>query len=214
MYALKEMTTRLTGGLLLLVGLVGVLPLDAQAQGRWQQTAVVGTPILDDQVSRVFLDTLSSVILRNPTAIAFKREPGDENTISFDELDNQLLDEGFDLSSANFMIISYKFEADQQGFRQNIEDIYFLYRPEGGSDIDTPIFYVAADQPMINSILVSKGTVNRLNQAVIVPFLDQMGFHQLQEAQILQVGNRIIRDVGASEDERRMLLQTIRKFLY
>lgn len=133
---------------------------------------------------------------------------------SFRTLEDDLFSEGLDFSSANRVFLTYKLQADQRGFRSEIQDIYFIYRPEGYEDVDTPIFYVRGDEPAVRRMILSGGTQMLTNEAAFEPFYDQLLFHKLEESTVVAVGGRVIRDPERAEAERERLLATVRRFTY
>lgn len=182
----------------------------AHAQARWLQTVQVIAPVDELGITGVFRDSLIQVVQRGA---AVRREP-DGSVASFRTLEDDLFSEGLDFSSANRVFLTYKLQADQRGFRSEIQDIYFIYRPEGYEDVDTPIFYVRGDEPAVRRMILSGGTQMLTNEAAFEPFYDQLLFHKLEESTVVAVGGRVIRDPERAEAERERLLATVRRFTY
>lgn len=191
-----------------------VLAIPVQAQSRWLKTVEVITPVSDEQITGPLLDSLVTVASRND--IPVKRSPEDEEEISMQQLDNQLLDEGLDYSSATHVFVTYQYEASQLGLTTNILDMYFIFRPAGGFDEnDIPILYLDATHPSIRNTLISSGTQLRVNEAAFLPFWDQLMINKLpQESQVVAEGGEIIRDSEEAKAVKAQLLATIRKFMY
>ena len=196
--------------LLLLLGFLCVAVPEAHAQARWLQTVQVIAPVDDFGVTGVFRDSLTQVIQRGAPV---QREP-DGPALSFRRLEDALFSDGLDFTSANRVFITYRLEASQRGFRSEIQDVYFIYRPEGYEDVDTPIFYVRGDDPAVRRMILSGGTQSLTNEAAFEPFYDQLMFHKLGESTVVTVGGRVIRDPERAAAERERLLDTVRRFMY
>ena len=200
-------------GALAALALVVLSAAPAQAQSRWLKTIEVITPVNEDLITSALLDTLVTVIDRND--IAVKRSPEDEAETSLEELDNQILDEGLDYSSATHVFITYQYEATQLGLDTNILSMYFIFRPFEGNENDIPILYLDATHPSVRNTLISNGTQLRVNEAAFLPFWDQLMINKLpSESQLVAVGGEIIRDPAEAEQEKAQLLNTIRQFMY
>ena len=144
-----------------------------------------------------------------------KRAPEDEAEVSLEELDNQILDEGLDYSSATHVFITYQYEATQLGLETDILSMYFIFRPFEGNENDIPILYLDATHPSVRNTLVSNGTQLRVNEAAFLPFWDQLMINKLpSESQLVTVGGEIIRDPEEAAQEKAQLLNTIRQFMY
>lgn len=194
----------------LLLAAIALAPA-ASAQTRWLQTVQVIAPVDEYRVTGALLDSLVHAAERG--GVTVKREPEDAAR-SFRALEDDLLREGYDFSSANRVFISYRLEATQRGFVSEIQDLHFIYRPEGYEDIDVPILYLDAREAPVRRVLVSGGTRQLQNQAAFEPFYDQLLFHQLADASVVSVGGRVVRDPQEARAEKERLLATIRRFLY
>lgn len=184
---------------------------DVHAQARWLQTVQVIVPVDDFSVTGVFRDSLTQVIQRGGATL--RREP-DSVPISFRALEDGLFEEGLDFTSANRVFLTYRLEASQRGFRSEIQDIYFIYRPEGFDDVDLPIFYVDGNDPAVRRLILSGGTQMFANEAAFEPFYDQLAFHQLENSTVVAISGRVIRDPERAAAERERLLATVRRFMY
>lgn len=196
--------------LLALGALLWTVP-EAHAQARWLQTVQVIVPVDDFSATGVFRDSLTQVIQRG--GVTLRREP-DGVPVSFRALEDGLFEEGLDFTSANQAFLTYKLEASQRGFRSEIQDIYFIYRPEGFDDVDLPIFYVKGDDPAVRRLILSGGTQMLTNEAAFEPFYDQLAFHQLENSTVVAISGRVIRDPERAAAERERLLATVRRFMY
>ena len=193
-----------------------MLPQFAVAQQQddtqWRQTVQVLTTVEDDGATGAFLDSLVAVVERENMEVM--RSEDNEARTSFAQLEDEILSEGVDFSSANRVFISYKFEAGRRGFRTVIEDMYFIYRPESGADMDISIMYVDLTQPELMNLLYNSGMQLRTNEVALVPFHEQLQFHNLNDSELVALGGDIIRDEHEAERERQRVLRTVRNFLY
>ncbi|MCB0719802.1 MAG: hypothetical protein KDD65_15245 [Bacteroidetes bacterium] len=184
----------------------------AQGQSRWQQTVQAITPVRSQHITGALLDSLIAVSERSDVHV--RRSPDDATDHSITELEDILIDEGLDITSANRMFVTYRYEADQRSFKTDILELYFIYRPEEYEDADTPIALVDATQPVVRNMLVSNGTTLATNEAVFEPFWDQLRLHQLEDGTVVKVGNKVIRDEDEAAREKQKILSIIRRFLY
>lgn len=195
-------------------------PQAAQAQARWLQTVQIIVPVEQEKATGALLDTLAASMERGDELPLF-RTPEKQGAVSFAELQNSLLNEGLDVTSANNVFVTYRFEADRQGFKETIENLFFIYRPEGMEDTDIPVFYVDATDPAVKKLFMDSGTTLRINEAAFHPFREQLQFAALMseyggqaDQMLVTVGDRVIRDEGEAQEERRRLIATIRRFSY
>ena len=200
------------GPLLLAVLFFGTSITSADAQSRWQQTVQVITPVVPDEITGALLDSLVQVVDRN--SVPVRRTPDDEEEYSVRDLSDRLLDEGLDVTSANQMFITYRYEADARSFKSDIVDLQFIYRPVEYEDADVPILSVDAMHPIVKNMLVANGTRLESNEAVFEPFWDQLRMHQLEDGRVVMVGGKILRDDAEAEHEKQRILGIIRHFLY
>jgi hypothetical protein len=194
--------------------LAGLLPgtAQAQSQSRWLRTVQVITPVNDREVTGILLDTLMTVIERR--SLPVQRSPDDAETQSFSQLEQALLDEGLDVTSATQVFITYRYESTQQGFSAQILDLYFIYRSTEFEEADIPILYLDATDPVIQNIMVNSGVKSEVNEAVIRPFIEQLSINQLMGSTVVKVGERIIRDEKVADYEKRRLMAIIREKSY
>lgn len=195
-----------------LVLMFALTPADMVAQSRWQQTVQAITPVRVEHITGALLDSLIAVSSRSD--VKMRRSPDDDTNHSIAELEDLLYDEGLDVTSANQMFVTYRYEADQRSFKTDILELYFIYRPVEYEDSDTPIAVIDATQPVVRNMLVSNGTTLAANEAVFEPFWDQLRLHQLEDGTIVKVGNKIIRDEGQAAAEKAKILTIIQRFLY
>jgi len=184
----------------------------SSAQSRWQQTVQAITPVVQDEITGALLDSLIEVTGR--TGVPVRRSPDDSAEHTIRELSDLLLDEGLDVTSANQVFITYKYEADPRSFSSEIVELYFIYRPVEYEDADTPIAIVDATNPIVRNMLVANGTRLEANEAVFEPFWDQLRLHQLENGTIVKVGGKILRDEAEAAREKERLLKIIQQFLY
>lgn len=181
-------------------------------QSRWQQTVQAITPVVQGEITGALLDSLVQVAGRRD--VPMRRSPDDQSEHSVTELSDLLLDEGLDVTSANQVFITYKYEADPRSFSSEITELYFIYRPEEYEDTDTPIAIVDATHPVVRNMLVANGTRLESNEAVFEPFWDQLRLHQLEHGTIVKVGSKILRDEADAAREKQRILKIIQRFLY
>ena len=196
---------------LLITVLLALAAPASMGQGRWAQTVQVVTPVAQDGAMAVLLDSLSNLGARG--AITVRRAP-EATATSYRALQNELLRDGLDITSANQVFISYHLEASQRGFSSSIQHFYFIYRPDGYEAIDLPILQVDAGEPAVQRLLLTGGTTLEHNQAAFEPFVEQVSFARLEESAVVSVGGRVIRDAEQGREERRRLLTTIMRFMY
>lgn len=205
-------------GVLVSVCLVGLLccvgARQAQAQ-RWLQTVEVVTPVEAAGPTGALLDTLTNVLRRQEQDLPLRREPDGPST-TFRELEEDLLSEGLDFSSANRLFINYRLEADERGYSEIIESLYFIYRPQQAGETDVPIFYLDMSNPQTREAVFDSGTRLHVNEAVFEPFRQQLTFPKLIQngSSLVSVGSRILRDSTAALREKERLMETIQRFSY
>lgn len=197
---------------LLVVVSTSIFGQDVAAQSRWKQTVQLVTPVRSGELGAALVDTLIAVIERND--IKVRRSYEDDTEYSITELEDLLLDEGFDVTSANQVFLTFLYEADPRRFSQEITEMYFIYRPEEYEDSDMSIMLVDATHPAVRNMLTSNGTRLNSNEAVFEPFWDQLRLHQLEEGTVVQVGDRVIRDEAIALAEKERIVGIIRQFLY
>ena len=197
--------------LLVVFTTIGIVQ-DAAAQSRWKQTVQLVTPVKSGELGAALVDTLVAVIHRND--IKVRRSYEDTTRYTALELEDMLLDEGFDITSANQVFLTFLYEADPRRFSDEITEMYFIYRPEEYEDSDVPILLVDATHPAVRNMLTSNGTTLEANEAVFEPFWDQLRLHQLEEGTVVQVGDRVIRDERIAVAEKERIIGIIRRFLY
>lgn len=188
---------------------------EAQAQGRWLRTVEIVAPVNDELATGALLDSL--VELAQSQNMQVRRAPTDQypDAVSFEVLQEQLLDDGLDVTSANRVFVTYRFEADERGFRSEVRRLYFIYRPDQAQDTDIPIFVVDGSHPDVHYLLTETGTQLRVNEAAFKPFIEQIKFTDLiGEGTIVRLGDEIVRDEEVAAAEERRLIQTIRRFMY
>ncbi|MEL6445775.1 MAG: hypothetical protein AAF089_13620 [Bacteroidota bacterium] len=208
---------------LALVALVAPLLL-AQAmlaQGNWRQTVEIIVPVErenEQNVTGVFLDSLVAYIETDDLQVRRDRE--DETTYTLAQIEDDLSYEGLFLSSANRVFITYRMEGNSRGFRSSIEEIFFIYRPDGEyADVDIPVLYVDGENTTLKRLLNNSGTNMRYNEAAFKPFRDQIAMHQLaktSDAVIVRYGENgqyVIYEEAESERERVRLVNVIRRFI-
>ena len=204
----------LSGGCVLAGLLIAalLLPATAHAQSRWLQNVELITPIKDEYVTRALLDSLTWAIQQDSAAL--RRTPEDPSAMTFTDLENQLFDDGLDFTSATYLFVGYRLEANQRQFKSDITHLYFIYRPDDAEGLDIPIVYLDGADPVVRRVLSESGTAMALNEASVQPFSEQLTFHKLPEGTVVSIGGRVIRDPKEAAAEKQRLLSTIRRFLF
>lgn len=199
----------------LLLGLLVLVPQEAQAQ-RWLQTTQVIAPIENEGPARALLDTLVNYLEREDSLMV-RRAPDQPTKYSAGELSNVLIDaEALDISSANNVFIDYRFAVDRDGFEENITALYFIFRPAGTGEEDIPIMYLnVKKEEWVQNVLKHKGTTLVTNEAALKPFLDQLAFARIvreKDAQIVEIGDRKVRE--GFDAKKRQLVDKITRLTY
>ncbi len=183
----------------------------AAGQARWLQHVQLVAPVEDDRATRTLLDSLAALFENE--SVDVRRAP-DAPRQSFRNLLMDLNRDGLDITSANRVFVRYRLEAGPRGLNSTILDLHFIYRPEGMDDVDYPVVYVDPSDPAIRRLIEHGGTRLRRNEAVVVPFAEQISFANLPDAIVVEVGGEVIRDEQEAARERERLMATIREFLY
>lgn len=191
---------------------LGAGPQAAGAQTQWRQRFQIIAPVEQNSVASALRDSIVDVSRRE--GVRLRREPKDASPLPIRQLEDELFNEGVDFSSANRMFLRYDFRAERGDLRRDIEELYFIYRPEGAQGNDVPIMAVDATEPHIARLLASSGVKLRTNEAALDSFRDQLMFHKLPDSQLVSLGGQVIRDPEEAERQRRRLLQTVERFLY
>jgi len=198
---------------LALVLFLFIMPRDAQAQ-RWLQTTQVIAPVEMDEPTQALLDTLVNVIDQSDSLMV-KRSPDSATRIPVSELENELLNSGIGLTSANNVFIDYRFEVNRDGFEESITELFFIFRPPGTGEEDIPIMYLSANDDWVRDVLRNKGTVLVTNEAALRPFGDQIAFAKIvrqRDARIVEIGDRTVRD--GFDAKKRQLVEKITRLTY
>ena len=219
MTTLSHMTplrAKITGGLaalatVLLAGLLG--PSAVQAQTEWKQTFQVITPIQENSPVSALRDSLVDVALREN--LSLRRGPDEESPRPVSQIEEELLSQGLDFTSANRLFIRYDFQAERGDLKRSIEELRFIYRPEGAQGQDLSIMQIdVSETSAVANILKNSGMTLRTNEASFTPFREQLMFHKLPESQLVALGGDVIRDAEKAENERQRLMQAVQHFLY
>lgn len=190
-----------------------IMPRDAQAQ-RWLQTTQVIAPVEMNSPTRALLDTLVSVIDRSDSLMV-KRSPDTTTRIPVSELENELLNSGIGLTSANNVFIDYRFEVNRDGFEESITELFFIFRPPGTGEEDIPVMHLSANDDWVRDVLRNKGTTLVSNEAALRPFGDQISFAKIvreRDARIVEIGDRTVRE--GFDAKKRQLVDKITRLTY
>jgi hypothetical protein len=188
-------------------------PQAAQAQTEWQQTFQVITPIQEESAVSALRDSVVDIALREN--LSLRRSPDDESPRPVSEIEQELLDQGLDFTSANRLFIRYNFRAKGGDLHRSIEELHFIYRPQGAQGQDLSIMSADVSKvPSIADLLANSGMTLRTNEASFSPFREQLMFHKLPSSQLVALGGNVIRDAEDAEAERQRLLRAVQRFLY
>jgi hypothetical protein len=183
----------LAGGLALLA-VCSTSPLYAQD---WQQELQVITPIPYESPSQVFLDSLVSVLNRNPDT-PVRRSPKDPAPMAYDSLRNALYDDGIDLRGASHMFVRYRFDLSGRGtgIVETVQDVFFILRLDEARE-DLPLLFVSTRNPLVSDLLLHNGIPSPLNMKTFTSFRKHVAFPVLydrQETAIVEMGRQAVRD--------------------
>ncbi len=136
--------------------------------------------------------------------------------MSFGDLSDELLEEGFNLNSATHLFIRYRFDLES-GARivETIEDMYLVYRT-GEEQSDVPILFVSTRQPIISEVLRSNGITSNVNMRAVTTFRKLMSFpylNQKRETALVEIGRRTIRE-GDPVPEMELLTDFLTEYSY
>lgn len=209
--AMMTFTRKVSLLLVLTIGFVATSAPEATAQ-RWVQTAQLLSEIRQESSARALLDTLVQVADRKD--IKVKRTQDSEQTLSASDLRSQLINnEGVGLKSANWVFINYRFEIQDRGFKESIQNFQFVYRPPGGAEEDLQVMYVDASAPWAQKVLQNKGTPPEGNVAGNKIFGNQLSFSRLQQrGKIVEISGQTVREGYARK--KRDLVRRIQKLTY
>ena len=196
--------------LLLLVGLLFLVPTDANAQ-RWLQTSQLLVPV-EDGPTRALLDTLVQVVERKDSVL-IRRTADEKGGMGISQLRDKLINEqGIGLSSASHVFVDYRFEIRNRGFEESITSLQFVYRQGQGME-DIQMMYIDASKTWIRDILRNKGTSLRTNEAALKPFADQLAFARMhQKGKIVEIAGETVRE--GFQRKKRQLVQKITRLTY
>lgn len=198
---------------LLSLALLAVPLSESAGQAEWQKTVKVIAPVEDGSITAPLADSV--VAMAEAEEIPIQRAPGSDTTTLADA-GNTLSEEGLALTSATHVFITYRFGLNGGALQRNIRNLHFIYRPTAQQGEDIPILYVdLTDGNLQQELLVETGTPSTVNELNFHPFAEQLGLQKLRdEATVVRVGNRIIRDPEQAAAEKQRVLQTIRRLTY
>ena len=183
-------------------------------QAEWQRTVEVIVPVEEELVTRPLTDSIVAMI--EAQALSPKRTPQSDTTATLEEIEAALSGEGLALTSATHVFITYRFTQKSSRLRRDILDLHFIYRPSAEQGEDIPILYLDLSKNNLHQrLLVEKGTPVRINEAAFRSFEDQVRFSELQEeATVVRVGDRVLRDAEKAATAKRQILRTIQNLTY
>jgi len=187
---------------------------ESAGQAEWQRTVEVIVPVEEELVTRPLTDSIVAMI--EAQALSPKRTPQSDTTATLEEIEAALSGEGLALTSATHVFITYRFTQKSSRLRRDILDLHFIYRPSAEQGEDIPILYLDLSKNNLHQrLLVEKGTPVRINEAAFRSFEDQVRFSELQEeATVVRVGDRVLRDAEKAATAKRQILRTIQNLTY
>ena len=187
---------------------------ESAGQAEWQRTVEVIVPVEEELVTRPLTDSIVAMI--EAQTLSPKRTPQSDTTATLEEIEAALSGEGLALTSATHVFITYRFTQKSSRLRRDILDLHFIYRPSAEQGEDIPILYLDLSKNNLHQrLLVEKGTPVRINEAAFRSFEDQVRFSELQEeATVVRVGDRVLRDAEKAATAKRQILRTIQNLTY
>lgn len=200
---------------LLGVALLLVPISESAAQAEWQRTVKMIAPIKEKMVTRALTDSVVAMAEAKDLQ-QLQRTPGSNTTDALEEIKDALSKEGLALTSATHVFITYRFALKGSSLKREIRDLHFIYRPTAKQGEDIPILYLdLSENNLYQRLLVEQGTPSSVNEVVFHPFAEKIAFHSLRDnATVVQVGNRIIRDPKQAAAEKQQIAGTIRELTY
>jgi hypothetical protein len=173
----------------------------AQAQ-EWAQEVQIITTVGYGEPLHILVDSLSSVLARNPETLV-QRTPQDDAPVAYSDLRDELLSEGVDLNSASHAFIRYRFElVNGSEIVETIDEMYFIYR--GREDrSDLPILHVDTRMPVVNDLIRNKGVPSLTNMKAVRSFRDMLAFPYLnrrQETAMVEIAGRAVREENPRQE--------------
>jgi len=195
--------------------LILFLPIqESAAQVRWQRTVKVIAPVQEGLVTRALTDSV--VAMAEAQELQVRRRPESDTTVPLSEIKEALSKEGLALTSATHVFVTYRFVLRSSALERDIRDLHFIYRPAAEQGEDIPILYLdLTKDDLYQRLLVEKGLPSSVNEVAFHPFEERVAFHSLQDtAQVVQVGDEIIRDSERAATEKQQIMDTIRRLTY
>lgn len=188
---------------------------DCAAQTDWQRTVKMIAPIEEGMVTRALTDSVVAMTEAEDLQ-RLQRTPRSNTAATLEETKEALSEKGLALTSATHVFITYRFALEGSSLKREIQDLHFIYRPTDEQGEDIPILYLdLSENNLYHRLLVEKGTPSSVNEVVFHSFAEQIAFHSLRdEATVVQVGNRIIRDPDQAAAEKQQIAGTIRELTY
>ena len=187
---------------------------ESAGQAEWQRTVEVIVPVEEELVTRPLTDSIVAMI--EAQALKPRRAPNTDTSATLKEIRAALSGEGLALTSATHVFITYRFTQKSSRLRRDILDLHFIYRPSAEQGEDIPILYLDLSKNNLHQrLLVEKGTPVRINEAAFRSFEGQLRFSELQEeATVVRVGDRVLRDAEKAATAKRQILRTIQNLTY
>ena len=188
---------------------------ESAGQAEWQRTVEVIVPVEEGLVTRALTDSVVAMV-EEAQALKPRRAPNTDTSATLKEIRAALSGEGLALTSATHVFITYRFTQKSSRLRRDILDLHFIYRPSAEQGEDIPILYLDLSKNNLHQrLLAEKGTPVRINEAAFRSFEGQLRFSELQEeATVVRVGDRVLRDAEKAATAKRQILRTIQNLTY
>lgn len=205
---------RIAVAAVLAVIMLSTCVLDAEAQ-RWRKRAQIIVPVDPQTPTIALLDSLVDHIEQNDS-LRVRLSPDDPQKYTAQEISDLLLEEGLGVTSASHVFISYQFDLNRQGFKEQITNMYFVYRSGATSgEDDIPIMYVNARKSDWFTRLISQKGTTGAHLMDLRTFRDQLAFARVvrnMDAQIVRIGGEPVRE--GFDRKKRQLVNEITTLTY
>ncbi len=109
--------------------------------------------------------------------------------------------------------IEYRFEGDDQSFREEIQSIQFLYRSDMKQD-DIPVLYVEAEDAWVRELLLTQVLpCLSTRECSFQPFAQFLSFlWVVKKGELLKIGGWEVEDI--SKRDKQQFIQKIKRLTY
>ena len=187
---------------------------ESAGQAEWQRTVEVILPVEEGLVTRPLADSV--VAMAEAQALTPRRAPDTDTSATLEEIRAALSGKGLALTSATHVFITYRFRQRSSRLRREILDLHFIYRPSAEQGEDIPLLHVDLSENNLHQrLLAERGTPVRINEAAFRSFKEQLRLTELEEeATVVRLGSRVLRDAEKAASAKRRILRTIQELTY